>query len=119
MTRRERLLPTKPAELPQQTPLGIDMPKITAEREVNGVRLHYVVFLPEQVAKTDNLAVSKVTVVLLHGWPETCHAWHLVAPNLRPKVSPWSPQIFVASATPNDRRPATMCATSLKTSISW
>ena len=50
--------------------------------EVNGVRLHCTIYHPQEDAETVHLAAAKVAVVLLHGWPETSHAWHRVVPEL-------------------------------------
>ncbi len=51
--------------------------------EVNGVRLAYTVHRPQAAAGThDDASSTTPPVVLLHGWPETSHAWHRVVPAL-------------------------------------
>ncbi len=51
--------------------------------EVNGVRLSYTVHRPQAAAGApDHASAATPPVVLLHGWPETSHAWHGVVPVL-------------------------------------
>ena len=58
-------------------------PPDTQHLEVNGVRLSYTVHQPQGAAGTpDPASAATPPVVLLHGWPETSHAWHRVVPAL-------------------------------------
>ncbi len=58
-------------------------PPDTRNLEVNGVRLSYAVHRPQATAGTeDHASPATPPVVLLHGWPETSHAWHRVVPAL-------------------------------------
>lgn len=63
---------------------GVEPPSGTRNLEVNGVRLSYVVHRPQGVAETEIAAsaTKPPLIVLLHGWPETSHAWRRVVPEL-------------------------------------
>jgi pimeloyl-ACP methyl ester carboxylesterase/catechol 2,3-dioxygenase-like lactoylglutathione lyase family enzyme len=65
-------------KMPDVTPRIAYAPR-SESATVNGVRLHYLVF--EAHPRNADDAVSKrPPVVMLHGWPETSHTWHQVAP---------------------------------------
>ncbi len=49
--------------------------------QVNGVELYYDLYR----AETGDIIPAQPPVVLLHGWPETSHAWHRVVPELTAK----------------------------------
>ncbi len=58
-------------------------PPDTQNLEVNGVDLSYTVHQPQGAAgEPERASVLTPPVVLLHGWPETSHAWHRVVPAL-------------------------------------
>jgi len=48
---------------------------------VNGIRLHYRVF-EAHPGNTREAASMRPPVLMLHGWPQTSHAWHRVAPQV-------------------------------------
>jgi len=48
---------------------------------VNGVRLHYRVYDAQSDAAA-GIDSAQPSVMMLHGWPQTCHIWHRVAPEL-------------------------------------
>jgi len=65
-------------KMPDVTPRIANAPR-GESATVNGIRLHYLVF--EAHPRNAEDAVSKrPPVVMLHGWPETSHTWHQVAP---------------------------------------
>ncbi len=66
--------------------------------QVNGVELYYHLDRPE----TGNAALARPPVVLLHGWPETSHAWHRVVPELiHRRAGGFLTWLFSPSQSPN------------------
>lgn len=47
---------------------------------VNGLRLNYQLFAALSLREADPLSLPPI--VMLHGWPQTSHVWHRIAPQL-------------------------------------